>query len=66
MEYKTLTKNDRKVIIYRTLLCDGYNYYITLMVYNKSFGGFWSTHENVQKNSITSGKEAISFAKSLL
>ena len=56
----------KKVEITRTKLSDGYNYYITLYIFNLSFNSYFINSNYKQTESLLSKKKAIEIAENLI
>ena len=61
-----ILKNDKKVIINRTKLSDGYNYYITLMVFQSFMNIGWIVYPYKQEHEIKSLKQAKEVAAAII
>lgn len=61
-----ILKNDKKVLINRTKLSDGYNYYITVMVFQPFMNIGWIVSDYKQQHEIKSLKQAKEIALFIL
>ena len=66
MKTLEILKNDKKVIIKRTKLSDGYNYYITLLVFQPFMNIGWTVYPYKQEHEIKSLRQAKEVAAELL
>ena len=63
---KTIVNGNKKVVITRSKLSDGYNYYLMMIVYSEAFNcEFWNENYR-QTESILSLNKAIETAKGWL